>query len=287
MMPGTLTDTVDLVWDLTRERPTLGGALVLRQEGEILARLGHASSIDLHLACAEAGRVIAERLADTVFASSAFTFHLHRSSPPVEGWPAASVRAFPEFSYFSFSRLLTLCDANGLTPRLAWHPRQLGLAGQVRGRFPGHLVCVHLRSVSPFAVEESNADGPAWAKFFADHAGPGSLDFLLLGDDPLPAGFSQRPGVTRAASLGMDLAAQLALVASADGFLGMASGVCTAANLSETPHVIFKHPAHHPADMARELGSADRFPFAGPRQRLWRRVVSPETLREALTLILS
>lgn len=287
MIPGTLTDTVDLVWDLTRERPTLGGALVLRQEGEILASLCHASSINLHLACAEAGRVIAERLADTVFASSAFTFHLHRSSSPVEGWPAASVRAFPEFSYFSFSRLLNLCAENGLTPRLAWHPRQLGLAGQVRGRFPGHLVCVHLRSIAPFALEESNADGPAWSKFFEDHARPGSLDFLLLGDDPLPAGFSLCSGVTHAASIGMDLAAQLALVASADGLLGMASGVCTAANLSETPHAIFKHPAHHPAEMARELVSLDRFPFAGPRQRLWRRVVSPETLREALTMILS
>jgi hypothetical protein len=62
-MIGTLTDTVELVWDLMRERPTIGGALVLRQEGEILAHLKGDSSVTIHLICHEPDRVAAERLA--------------------------------------------------------------------------------------------------------------------------------------------------------------------------------------------------------------------------------
>ena len=46
-----LTDTVDLVWDLTREPLTIGGALVLRQEGEILAQLNNQVGIMLHVIC--------------------------------------------------------------------------------------------------------------------------------------------------------------------------------------------------------------------------------------------
>jgi len=38
-MPATIIDSVELVWDLARERPTLGGALVLRQEGEMLGQI--------------------------------------------------------------------------------------------------------------------------------------------------------------------------------------------------------------------------------------------------------
>lgn len=269
-----------------RERPTLGGALVLRQEGEILARLHHASTINLYLLCDENKQNFPDRLVASVFDSSSFKFHLHRSMPPVNAWPHTEMRAMPDFSYFSFSRLLSLYIANNLTPRLEWHPRYHSVASQVRSRFRGQLVCVHLRNVPPFTAEESNAQAPDWMKFFREHARPGSLDFLLLGDDSLPEGFSLCAGVSHAAILGLDLATQLALVASADGFLGMASGLCTAANFSETPHVIFKHPNHHSTEMERELGSADRFPFANTRQRLWRREVNPEILSDALALIL-
>jgi len=284
-MPATITDSVELVWDLARERPTLGGALVLRQEGEIIARRNAASLLNVHLISSERDRRAAEHLAEIVFASSAFLFQINHSAPSVRAWPSPDSRSTPGFSYFSFSRLLALHAENGLAPRLQWHAHPQAVAQHVRARFPGRLICIHLRSVAPFAAEESNANGPTWDAFFAAHARPGSLDFLLIGDDPLPVGLTLRPGVSRAVDLGLDLAPQLALVGGADGFLGMASGLCTAANLSDTPHVIFKHPVHHADEMARELGDADRFAFAGPCQRLWRRDCNPSSLNEALTLI--
>jgi len=284
-MPATIIDSVELVWDLARERPTLGGALVLRQEGEIMARRNAASLLNVHLISSEKNRQAAEHLAEIVFASSAFLFQINYSAPSVHAWPSPDSRSTPGFSYFGFSRLLALYAENDQPPRLAWNATWQSRAQHTRARFSGRLFCVHLRSVPPFLTEESNADGPTWDAFFATHARPGSLDFLLLGNDPLPIGLTPRSGVSRAIDLGLDLATQLALVGCADGFLGMASGLCTAANLSDTPHVIFKHPVHHADEMARELGDADRFAFAGPCQRLWRRECNSSSLDEALTLI--
>jgi len=279
------TDSVNLVWDLTRERLTIGGALVLRQEGEILAELNGQIGVRLHVICPESGRVAAEGLADKIFGSSILPFQLIYSSIDVEGWPTLSVRSHSDFSYFSFKRLIALHKESGIKPKLGWSVNQKALAKQARARFPGRLICVHLRSVPPFTLEESNADGPTWQAFFDKHSEEAVCDFLLIGDDALPVGLNLGQGVTRAVDIGIELTTQLVLTSIADGFMGMASGLCTAANLSEVPHVIFKHPAHHSAAMVIELGSAVTFPFAGPRQQLWQREVDTISLNEAFNLI--
>jgi len=282
-----MVDAVDLVWDLTREHPTVGGALVLRQEGEMLAlRQGH-SALAVHLICKESDSLAAERLAQTIFGASIFPFHLIHSTATAAGWPPVLVRSQPDFSYFSFSRVIALHAESGLRPRLRWSKSQEALARQERQKFRGRLVCVHLRSVAPFSPEESNADGRAWNAFFEANADAGVCDFLLIGDDPLPAGLDLRPGVTRAIDHQLGLSTQLTLIGISDGFLGMASGLCTAANFSETPHVIFKHPAHHAAEMARELGASNSFSFAGYHQQLCRLEANAVTLDEAFHLISS
>jgi hypothetical protein len=288
-MKSEIVDAVDILWDLTRERLTIGGTLALRQEGEMLARLQGRSALAVHLIGPQSGRHAAERMAETIFGTSMYPYHLADATEGVTGWPPALVRAEPDFSYFSFSRTIALHAQTGIKPRLQWRQSQQASALQARQHFPGRLYCVHLRSIAPFAPEESNANGVAWNAFFQRHAAAGQRDFLLIGDDPLPAGLDLRPGVTRAVDslLGLDLATQLALISVCDGFLGMASGLCTAANFSETPHVIFKHPAHHSAEMARELGAARAFPFANERQQLWRREANAVTLNSAFHLITS
>jgi len=54
-MKSESIDAVDLVCDLTRERLTIGGALVLRQEGQMLARLQGRSALTLHLISSVSG----------------------------------------------------------------------------------------------------------------------------------------------------------------------------------------------------------------------------------------
>jgi len=282
-----LSDVVELVWDLTRERLTIGGALVLRQEGEIIAQIKGQTGVSLHVVCTKSDRLAVEVLADKVFNSSILPFLLIYSSIEVEGWPPQLFRSHSDFSYFSFVRLIALHKESGIKPRLRWSTYQESLALQVRTRFSSRLICVHLRSVAPFTSKESNADGPTWQAFFDRHAVLDECEFLLIGDDPLPVGLTLPPGVSRAVHLGLSLTTQLVLIGFANGFLGMASGICTVANFSETPHVIFKHPAHHTDAMAIELGSLDYFPFANSRQQLWRREVDAISLDEAYNFISS
>ncbi len=47
-MSSDEAQAVPLVWDLRDERLTVGGALVLRQEGEVLARLEGPESLTLN-----------------------------------------------------------------------------------------------------------------------------------------------------------------------------------------------------------------------------------------------
>lgn len=286
-MTDDVSSAVDLLWDLTRERPTVGGALVLRQEGEMLAMIQGREALAVNLVCREPDRKAIERLGQAIFGTSIYRFQFINSTQTMDGWPYALVRAQSDFSYFSFTRVIALHAASALRPRLQWCKQSLALAHQIRKEFPGKLIGVHLRSVQPFSREESNADGYAWNEFFAEHAEAGLCDFVLIGDDPLPSGLELRSGVSRSISTKIDLATQLALVGVSDGFLGMASGLCTAANFSDTPYVIFKHPAHHAAEMASELGASNIFSFAGDRQQLWRREANVTSLNEAFQLITS
>jgi len=279
---------VHLAWDLTLERPTLGGALVLRQEGELLARARRAAEIAVHWTAGEEGVVGGQppATAGAVFGSSVFPCTLTTADAPTDSWPPARARAAAGFSYFTFERLVDWHRRTGQAPRLGWSAEVAAAAAAVRRRFRGLLVCLHLKYLAPYWPEDSNADPVAWSQFLRVRGRPGELDFLLLGDD-LPSGVEGIPGVHRAVTEGIGLATQLCLVGLADGFVGMASGVCTAANFSDVPHVILKHPAHHAAEMEQEMVGVDRFPFAGERQRLWRRNADSATLREALELVLS
>lgn len=260
---------------------------MLRQEGELLARINNKVGIKLHVICQDSDQGVVEGLAEKVFGSSILPFQLVYSSTDIEGWPALLVRSHPDFSYFSFTRLIELHQKSGIKPKLLWSAHQEALAKRARVKFLGRLICVHLRYVTPFTLEESNADGPTWEGFFDKYAEEGVCDFLLIGDDALPAGLTLGRGVNRAVDHEIELATQLALTSIADGFMGMASGLCTAANLSEVPHVIFKHPAHHSVSMAIELGSSVSFPFAKRRQQLWRIEADSVSLDEAFNLISS
>jgi hypothetical protein len=280
---------ISAVWDLERERLTLGGALVLRQEVEILAQLHGVSNACVHGRFSAHNAEAARRIAESVFGSSALEISLteNRIVGVKDEWPTADARAKAEFSYFSYERVTQLYLEHGLAPRLTWSSTCASGARALRARFSGRLVCLHLKRVEPFLEEDSNADLSMWRTFLRAHAEPGVTDFLVLGSDDIPSDLFSICGVTSARDAGVGLAEQLCIVTLSDGFLAMASGICSVATFSSVPHVIFKHPTHHRVEMDRELGAGDRFEFSAPRQCLWRRVQSVEALAEALDLVLS
>ena len=279
------------VWDLSAHPVSLGGALTLRAEAELLAQAKGVSTetpIRLWLREGNSGDKIGPMLLRRVFLTSAYNFLVETDTmlPRDETWPDALCRGDCEFSYHGYGRVTALHAEIGLAPRLRWSMDVQQSAHRLRRFFGERLFCVHLRNTGG-GVEESNAEFVEWRRFFSEQARPGSQEFLLLGDDPPDDGATPVDGVHRAADLDIDLTTQLALVEQSDGYLGMASGVGCAANFSEAPHVLFKHPAHHAAAMQVELGNADRYPFFNDHQALWRREADFTALQEAFAFIRS
>ena len=278
---------LSVLWDVACERVTLGGALVLRQEAELLAQLRQSKDIILNVAFNQDNQTIVEHFIQEVFSASNYAFHIRYGAHGPADWPLLQDRVREEFSYFSFLRLTKLCSVHKAVPHLRWSEQIIEQAKSERTKFPEILIAVHLKYVPPYRVEESNANGSTWQAFFGRHAGNRRLGFLLLGDDDLPPDVRINGQVYQAKEIGIGLGVQLSLISMCEGFLGLASGICTAANFSDTPHVIFKHPRHHVQEMAKELGSSTQFSFASHRQRLLRTEVTGAVLDEALAFLLS
>ena len=136
-----------------------------------------------------------------------------------------------------------------------------------------------------FDIKESNADIREWKVFLSNNNQ--RVSFIIIGDDPLPQEILEIENVLSANGMSMNLALQLCLVNFSDGFIGMASGICNAANFSKVPHVLFKHPEHHTDDMQRELGDSESFIFSTPKQLLLRKEGNAKRLQEALTFIIN
>lgn len=275
------------LWDLTRETPTLGGALTLRQELELLSDEVSADNVRLSVNAAEAQLRFAEFMIQQIFGSSRTAFDVVLEDPVDLFWPAKEDLASGDFSYFGLSRLISLCGRLGKAPVLRWNDSVSSAANGFRSRFSERLIAIHLRFVPPFSEVESCANGVAWGKFLTQFGARQNITFVLLGDDELPPGVNLGAGVVRALDLELPLAVQLALVGQCDGFIGMASGICNAAVFSPVPYVIFKHPEHHVAEMRRELGVRDRLPFAADDQMLLRREANYTSLTQALGIVLA
>jgi hypothetical protein len=273
---------VEVFWDLTRERLTLGGALVLRQEGEILATVVRTQEIDVRVK-GDLDAPQFKRLIREVFGMSTFKFRFSELKGHRPVWPPESAEG--SLSYYSFERVLGLFHRFGLPPILNWDPSVVSAMDSLVSGL-GRVVSVHLKNVRPGFSEESNFSVSVWRQFFEETADNEDLKFVVIGEDELPGAITKMPNVILGTSLDLTLGQQLALTGRCIGFMGTASGVCTAANFSRIPYVIFKHPSHHTEEMKNELGGSDRFDFALHGQLMRRVVPTTATLIESLNGIL-
>ncbi len=276
--------TLEAFWDLRQERPTLGGAIVLRQEAELLSKAG--AAVKLSIAARTFDSEAVRHLVKQVFGSSQTIFEPVRGVGGRDAWPPHSLRSDNGFRYYSLSRLIQIYAESGRVPRLKWSKNITRQALDNRHRFPGTLVAAHLKRISPFAPEESNANGAEWARFLQHECATRAVTFLLLGDDELPAGVQMTGRVLRASDCGFSLADQLAIIGKCDAFIGMASGLSTTALFTDIPCVLFKHPHHHARAMQQEFGDIDRLPFCREDQNLRRAAASSGALSRELGKLL-
>lgn len=268
-------------WPIKDQPLSLGNLLTFRQEIEIVASLRNKDravlyfSDDSHLQVPFLKDALTSRLSIETRSGYPTEIDWPPSDPEIGRWPYGSLR-----------RISLLSRISKTFPVLHWPAPIENEAKKQICQLKNNedfLIAVHLKQQSANS-EESNANFAAWGNFFAANK---DCRFLLLGKDLPPPSILELKNVFFAEQTQMSLPVQLAAAAMSDGFMGMASGICSAAIFSEIPYVIFKHPAHHPEEMKIELNADSRFPFSKPTQQLWRVLDRCENLQIALERILN
>jgi len=272
-----------IIWNQKKEKITLGGAMVLRMEAEYLQ---HRKKKPIKLFTERNNTVLFKRIYQSVFKSSIYKFKLSKKHPTGKIWPLNEHNICPHFSYFSFLRLKNIKKPKKLFV-LQWSKNIKNKASRFLNKIKRPLVCLHIKQVPPFAQRDSNADLKEWFAFLKEYATSQNISFLILGDDKikLPQYLKNKNIILAKHKIPLNI--QLAMVSICDGFIGMASGIATAANFSKTPYVIFKHPNHHAKSMQRELKKRCSFDFALPNQFIWRKKASKSNLLKALDVVLT
>jgi hypothetical protein len=137
------------------------------------------------------------------------------------------------------------------------------------------VVCInpHQSRFSPVpATTYHNSPLDEWNAFIdavAEHYP--NVHFLMLGNiQEWDSALAGRPNVSIPRAMGLTLAHELALLCSADLFMGASSGFSTMATFTDVPYVI-TNIEHHFASFAGVEVNAPRYPFGSEHQHLvWR-----------------
>jgi hypothetical protein len=262
-------------WDFELENMTLGGALTLRCELEMIASQCKLKSINFNYvnSSLEPG---SEKLLKNVLDASRFAFNISNSTSVEFAYPRALMNYLQDFSYFSSSRVTALHSLFHRKPLLNWNTSVdtcLDIQNSLNLR---EFAVLHLKNVGSY--ETSKANMSKWVSLISEISKTTSLPLLLIGDDDYPKELMSINGVLHLNSISIPLMSQLALTSNANFFIGSASGIASSAIFSDTPYLIFKDPKHHQLEMARELGDSNCFPWAGSNQFIFREKPSRERI---------
>lgn len=128
------------------------------------------------------------------------------------------------------------------------------------------MITIHLKNN---ALDlQSNANQQSWLDFFlySEKETP-DVKFVIIGLDKVDDVICSLHNVISVQNHGGNLELDLALVDMSTAFMGMASGPCNRAILSDKPYLIWKHPGHHQEAMERELVNPKGFGFANRNQK--------------------
>ena len=258
---------INAQWDFGLENMTLGGALTLRCELEMIANHCNLKHINFSFVDKANGES-SEALLQDVLRSSEFSFNISMIDNLDSIYPKLLMNFLNDFSYFSSSRLTVLHSYTGKKPCLRWNESVLNHP-QLQDPFASsEFAILHLKNSGTF--ETSRANMSLWVKLISEVSSNIQIPILLIGDDDYPDGLLAIDNVFRLKSLNIPLMSQLAMTSKAKFFIGSASGVAASAVYSDTPYLIFKNPRHHQETMNREIGSSNKFPWAGLNQFILR-----------------
>ena len=140
------------------------------------------------------------------------------------------------------------------------------------------IITIHLKN-NP-SDEQSNANQESWFKFIQNcYLNKLPVRFVLICNDKIDLKISELPNVVLSKDHGGDLGLDLALIELSFFFMGMSSGPCNMAILSDKPYLIWKHPGHHEKEMEIELQGHKQFVFANRYQKFMQDWDTPKNIQ--------
>jgi len=272
---------LNVLFDMCLDKPTLGGAIILRKESEMLAKVMNIFHVNLIIKKHKYNKKKFDKYFKEVFLGSKYKFNISYDFKKKNiNWPIINKKKNLKFSYTSFCGINKLVNNFKFRPILEWNKKTLKIAKKTRKNFPKFLIAVHLKNIFPYREEESNANGKIWNKLFNYYLPNKKIGFLLLGNDKVPNTIDKNKNIFLAKKMKIPLGVQLCLVSMCSGFLGMASGPSVAANFSDVPYYIFKHPIHDKKEIRKEIGNTNKLQFAKKNQIILRKLPSTNFLKK-------
>lgn len=261
---------VTIHWNLSKESITLGGALTLRAECEMISQRNGQKAFNILISPGANSIQSIKSIYETVFKTSILVFNEIKIAESDTLYPDSFLTVGENLFSFSSERIARLCNHLKVKPKLEWSEKIYSEVDKILGTLSGRFICLSLK-FSGLRIEDGDAELATWREVVRIISVNLGVSVLIIGNDPLPEDFSQDPGVRFLGREGISLAVQLALSERACLYVGMASGMASSVTFSDTPYLIYKHPEYHRELMDRELGKFDSLPWANRRQKIFRK----------------
>jgi hypothetical protein len=270
------------VWDTANTDSKLGFLLLFQEELLLLSEINKSDEIDLIFTYNEKANLLYfyssivqlnPHVHDIFYIQNLELFKIHDSEKlnnDMVIWPSDEWK--PCCSYTgSTLAIQDLWKKSGNiinleTPTNVRQKAARWLYKRLDGRLP---VVIHLRNNPKEHI--GNANMSAWIPFFEycqDKEYP--VLFILIGNDLIDERLLNCNNIIVMKEHWQSMEIDLALMEIGFLFMGMSSGPCNMAILSNRPYLIWKNPNHHADQMINELNDQQQFPFAVENQKFIR-----------------
>ena len=253
-----------IAWDLRHERLTLGGAITLRAEAEMISQLNKQEEFLVYIKPGSSDIKKVMKVFEIAFRSSKLSFVAKIEDGQQPQYPDFIFDQGSSFENYSTRRIAEIFETYSIRPRLTWNEEVLWKLNGDSSYFSENSVLVSLKNFESDFVG-SNASIDIWLTAFRELNRLKNLNFILIGEDFLTKKELPEEYILSLQTFGIELEIQLALISNQPLFIGTASGIATPAILGLNRYTIYKHPQHHAESMRNELVDG-RFPFSVPGQ---------------------
>jgi hypothetical protein len=259
-------DNIEISWDLSNERLTLGGALTLRTEAELISKITMQKEFFVHVNPGDNDLANVSRIFEVAFGSSKLSFKPKINDKGTNLYPNFFFSRINFQESYSTLRIAQLHETFSIRPKISWKKNIEIEAENILAKYPKDSIIISLKNVeSDFSGSKAEVD--TWLIALRELHRLRNLSFLIVGEDNLKKSLSVDDFIFNLQEEEIDLVTQLAIISKSPIFVGTASGIAVPAIFGTNRYTIYKHPKHHVDSIKQEV-TEGKFPFSQESQNI-------------------